>query len=223
MKLVLPFIFTSRSLLLAVCLACFALLATQGQAQAPKKPVWIINSNALNLLRKQDGFAQMESWFFDDPQTFVVGEAAKDLPHCVPTITFTSYASFKRAIEANSISPSIKAVMYDNEYWQFTPTEEQKDALTYMKSFGVLSHEKGLIYVVTPATNIVRAIDGQGPQQAYARYLNLGIAKAAAANADVNKFRPKDRKTIRSFSPGLSNKLPSKPAPLILKLLSSQG
>jgi len=70
--------------------------------------------------------------------------------HLVLTAYFTSEASFNQAIDDHTISPVVKAVVYDNEPWIYTPSVEQQNPLLYYQKASILCHQNNYIFIATP-------------------------------------------------------------------------
>jgi hypothetical protein len=102
----------------------------------------------------------------------------------VPTASFTSFTSMRSAINNGRLDPSIRAVLYDNEDWQFTPSREKADPAGYIARAASLAHANQLMFISAPAVNLA-STTASGSGQRYDAYLTQNLAASAAKNADV--------------------------------------
>ena len=102
----------------------------------------------------------------------------------VPTVKFASYASMKETLVNGGLPPWVKAVLYDNEAWSFTPAAEQRDPGLYMAMAGELAHRHHLLFLASPALNLISVLRPAATQRA-AAYIDLRLAGQAAQAADV--------------------------------------
>jgi hypothetical protein len=129
------------------------------------------------------------SRLLDNTQPFIM--TGRDLPaippawNAVPFASFASFRTLQNALERSEISPGVRGVMYDNERWQFTPVEEQRNPARYMKMAADLVHARGLLFLTAPAVNLVAVMAPEGQERRYDAYLRLEIAADAARYADV--------------------------------------
>jgi hypothetical protein len=165
----------------------------EGPLLAPGKLTWIINIHAIQLIEQQGAEAQtLAEAYFNNPNTYITAKPAQipKIPsRAIPTITFTSYTAFKEALEAGTIDPRYKAVIYDSENWQFTPEEEKKDPGKYYPLFAQLAHAHHLQFLATPATNLVKAIAPGLSGKKFDAFLKLGLPAAVAQGADICEFQ----------------------------------
>jgi isochorismate synthase EntC len=100
--------------------------------------------------------------------------------------SFTSYAELSSAYASNAIDPSVEAILYDNEHWQFTPQEEQAQPAYYEQQASKVVHLHHLLFIATPATDLVLALEPNATHGSlYDTYLWLKIAADAARYAEV--------------------------------------
>lgn len=147
---------------------------------------WIVNGPALKTFTT-DPFAVR---YFANARPFVIQmrNAPVALPDSWKAIlvqVFPSYASMQRAFEQRGVEPGVGAILYDNEAWQFTPTEEQHNFAEYNHKAADLVHAHGLIFISTPGVDLVRVLAPGSTGRRYDAFLELGIAGEAARNADV--------------------------------------
>jgi hypothetical protein len=109
---------------------------------------------------------------------------------CTPTATFTSYPAVKQALEEGQVPADVKAIIYDNESWKFTPAEEQHDLDRFEKLVADVIHRFGRTFIATPAADLVPVLSPSVQKGGrYDEYLRLGIAKSAARFADVYEIQ----------------------------------
>ncbi len=70
--------------------------------------------------------------------------------HLILTADYTSEASLQTAISHHAISSSVKAILYDNEPWTYTPLVEQQNPLLYYQKAASLAHQNNYIFIATP-------------------------------------------------------------------------
>lgn len=165
--------------------------ATATLTASSHKYVWLISSAALRLLEQADPSGTLAKTYFDNPDTYLLGASTTGVPPgwlSVPTVSFTSYASLRRAFEREMISPVVKAVVYDNESWRFTPVQEQRDPALYYRLAAQLVHQHHLLFIATPATDLVQ-LQASTQGTVYQRFLQLGFAAAAARYADIYEIQ----------------------------------
>jgi hypothetical protein len=152
---------------------------------------WMISISALRHLGDVDPSGTLGRRFFADPGNFVMNGAkgAEGFPegwHAVPTATFPSYAALQKALDGGQLPPEVKAIIYDNESWTFTPPEEQHDLARFEKLAAEAVHRAGRILIATPAADLVPVLSPKIERgNRYDEYLRLGIAGMAARWADV--------------------------------------
>lgn len=153
----------------------------QHTASAPV--TWLISGPAIINLENAGATPALVNAAFSS--SYVIGHKTS-VNIGIPTGTYTSYADIKNALDNNSIPPSVKAVIYDNENWQFTPLEEQKNPALYEHMVANLLHRHGLLYIATPAVDLVKILEPNAHVGSlFQAYLNLGIARDAAKYADI--------------------------------------
>jgi hypothetical protein len=158
----------------------------QARSQSVKPLRWIINGPALATFASDPTAVR----FFAGAKPFVIQTAGSrvSLPpswNAVAVMVFPSYSSIKRAFDTGSVGSDVRAILYDNEAWQFTPDEEQRDFATYNEQAAALVHRHGLIFISTPAIDLVRVLAPNSSGRRYDTFLQLGVIGAAARYADV--------------------------------------
>ena len=102
----------------------------------------------------------------------------------VPTVSFKSFATLRDTINSGRLRPGIRAVIYDSEHWAQTPSIEQLDPAGYYLQAATVVHAHGLIFIATPAMDLVNAAGGKAADPAQ-DFLARGIDGSVATYADV--------------------------------------
>lgn len=172
----------------ATIAAVFALHAglTRADSVVAKPLRWILNGPVLEKF-VADPTAQR---FFANSQPFVLARKTSDvvLPaswKALPIRSFTSYHAIEKAFDSGAIGPDVRGILYDNEVWNFTPSDEQIHVIDYTKKAAQLVRAHGLVFLTAPAVNLVRNLDPSSTGKRYEAYLRLGIAGDSARYADV--------------------------------------
>jgi hypothetical protein len=163
----------------------FAACGPRSGAAAGKPLRWLINGPALATFAS-DPTAQR---FFAGTEPFVMQRADSrvTLPtdwNAVLIRSFTNVNAIRRALDSGRIGGGVRAIMYDNEHWKFTPMAEQMDPAKAIQQAAALVHAHGLLFISAPAVDLTRVL-APGPEKRYAAYLRLGLASEAARYADV--------------------------------------
>jgi hypothetical protein len=132
--------------------------------------------------------------FYAGPGNFIMNgmKGAEGFPadyRAVPAATFPSYAALESALEGGHLPKEVKAILYDNESWQFTPPAEQHDIARFEKLAADAVHRRGLLLIATPAVDLTRVLSPQATIGRYDEYLRLGIAGDAARYADIYEIQ----------------------------------
>lgn len=159
---------------------------TLAGAQSDKPLHWIINGPALATFVSDPTAVR----FFANVKPFVIQR--RENPVALPASwkavvvqVFPSYSAMRKAFESGSVGANVRAILYDNEAWQFTPVEEQRNFATYNEEAAALVHHHGMLFISTPATDLVRVLAPKSSGKRYDTFLQLGIIAAAAHYADV--------------------------------------
>jgi hypothetical protein len=147
----------------------------------------VLARSTLENLRRED--PAITEQVLNKPSVFVTGRYHQN-PNppgwtSVPTANFKSYAEFSAVVQAGTMHPSIRAVLYDPEGWSLTPRVEQRDVMTYMERASALARAHGWKVILTPSNDLMNLQDklkGETNRQAYIRYR---IAESAARHADI--------------------------------------
>jgi hypothetical protein len=156
---------------------------------------WMISISATHHLDGVDPTGALSRSFFENPGNFVMNGkyGSKGFPagwKCAPTDTFASYAALQEAFAKGEVPAEVKAVIYDNESWKFTPAEEQHDLDRFEKLAAEAVHRAGRMFIATPAADLVPVLSPSVQKGGrYDEYLKLGIARSAARYADVYEIQ----------------------------------
>jgi hypothetical protein len=172
----------------ATALSAVITLATIAAAEEPR---WII---ALSAIRRLQAAGEPAGRFFAGSANFILNSSkgADGFPRdyrAMPAATFPSYAALRDALDGGRLPPEVKAVVYDNEAWQFTPPEEQHDIPRFEKLAAEVIHRRGLLFIAAPAVDLTRVLGRGVSPGRYDEYLRLGIARDAAYYADVYEIQ----------------------------------
>jgi hypothetical protein len=155
---------------------------------------WIV---PLSFLRHFGGVkALLMARAFDNGHTYVYGTQPSTIG--VPTAAYSSYEQIQAAFWAGTLPGKYRAVIYDNERWPYTPLTEQRHPVYYERLAAGLLHRHGLVYIATPAPDLMWATGR--PRDSYAAYLRSDVAGHAARYADVVDIQGQTRETdLREF------------------------
>lgn len=150
---------------------------------------WVVSSAAVQHIRDSDTTGKIVPMAFANASTYLLLGAKQHMPagmsKAVPARSFTSYNQLASALQGSDVSPDIKAVLYDNESWILTPSEEQRDPARYDALAAQAAHNRNLRFMAAPAMDLVTVLGTQPGEKHSDAYLRLGLARMAAANADV--------------------------------------
>jgi hypothetical protein len=108
--------------------------------------------------------------------------------NAIPVTPFQAFGELQAAIQQRTLAADIKGVLYDYEKWQFTPIEEQRNPLPYVKQASELVRGEGLRFLTSPSANLVKVMapeTGPSDPEIFESYLRLGIAAHGARYADA--------------------------------------
>ncbi len=155
---------------------------SQRPTNAPARTEWYIGKEAIQQLQSVDTPPALMETLFDTQSTYTSDTG--DLPHAIPTKTFSSFADFQAAIDNQKIDPAVRAILYDNERWQFTPLNEQQDPVLFARKAATLAHAHGLTLIFAPATDLASVLAPRSANK-YDAFLSLDILGRAAPYVDV--------------------------------------
>ncbi len=144
---------------------------------------WIIDAYTFKQFESVGASSMLINTIFNNNRSFVFGSSASSIG--IPTADYTSYQSIVAAFANGALPAGYKAVMYDNENWPLTPLVEQQHPDKYEHMVANLLHQHGLLYIATPAADIVRATGVVIDNNTQETYLKRDIAGGAARYADV--------------------------------------
>lgn len=157
--------------------------SSQSSSQTSEKPKWLLAANVLKLLQGAAGaFNKVTSQGVIEVTP--IGGTPLLGPGIVPAVKFTSAQTLVQTLQSSSLPSWAKAVVYDPEYWPLTPTSEQIDPISASEQASSAAKEAGLIYVVTPALDLSKAlapgsaVDGES-------LISMNLFGKLAAGADV--------------------------------------
>ena len=150
------------------------------QAQEPRD--WIIGREAVTLLQSSGASASLIDNVFNNTDTYT--HDTSDLPSAISTETFTSFAKFQTAIANQTITPGTKAILYDNEKWSITPSNEQHNPVYFAEKAAALAHANGYKFIFTPAANLADVL-APGTTDKYSTFLSLAILGESSPYVDA--------------------------------------
>lgn len=173
-----------RTWLVAVTAVAGIGLAAAPTATACPTPRWIVNSAVVKrTFSTNPGLVQK---YWNCPQTYEIGWFSAGTPSASRSVKFTNETSLENAISSHTLPAGTVAVVYDDERWTLTPTAQQLNPGLYYQRAAAAAHAAGLIFIATPATDLVYALaPGTPPSQQYNEFLALGVPGATAAHADI--------------------------------------
>ena len=147
---------------------------------------WILNGPVLPTLTTDPVAVK----YFSGKTVFMVGRDGASVPapsswNVRETRIFTSYVQLQKAFESGRVGPEVKAILYDNEHWKFTPEDEQRNFGEYAKRVAELVHAHGLLLFTAPADTLTRDYGTPAGEPRYEAYLRLKLAAQAAQYSDV--------------------------------------
>jgi hypothetical protein len=172
-------------------LRAIALLAAAGALASAADLRWMIAAGAIQRFEDAGGPPGV---FYSSADNFIMngmkgaGGFAKDY-RAIPVAGFRSYADLKAALESGKLPKETKAVLYDPESWEFTPSEEQHDIARFAKLAAEEAHRRGLLFIATPAVDLTRVLTPKLTSNRYDEFLRLGIPRDASRYADVYEIQ----------------------------------
>jgi hypothetical protein len=187
---------------------------SQPPAATSGKPYWLIEDYSITSMETAGLSSALAAQYFNNPQTFLIVRAqASSVDASFPLATkvesFASFAAMQQAVSANQLLPGIKFLLYDNERWSFTPTNEQSAPYTYAAQAQQLAHAHGLSLIFTPAVNLAlpagspaasSAANAQGAATKYNDYLSDAEPGQGAKVSDVFEIQAQQLETSPTFA-----------------------
>jgi hypothetical protein len=97
--------------------------------------------------------------------------------------SFSSLSALSTALSSGGVDRGAAGVIYDCEKWPKTPPDEQIGwAASTDQAAGLVHAQQGLLFMATPAANLVSVID-PSQKDLLAGYLSIGLA--SSANVDI--------------------------------------
>jgi hypothetical protein len=195
-----------RVLALTTLLFPAAALFAGSPPERAKSLHWIISEGAIARLLSIPNSEAVVRKAFDNPRTWMMvgSKPQADFQNwrCQRVLSFKSYADMKKHLSGPAPA-GIWGVLYDPEAWEFTPDEERRDLPRYTAEAARLAHSKGLKLIVTPATNLVRALTPPRPDRNFRNSVeDLGRIKLAgrvAPAADVYEIQSQGAENDREL------------------------
>jgi hypothetical protein len=158
-------------------------------------PYWMITADSTRKLEQYvgNGLSQPElNYFFGPSQEYQLERwpqnVASPFPGAISTKIFSDYNTLAAAL-SGGLAPSVKAVMYDPEAWQFTPVAQQQNPAHYEQLAAEAVHAHHLQFIAAPAADLLN-VNGVGQKGTiYDKYVADGYAAAAAKYADVYEIQ----------------------------------
>lgn len=147
---------------------------------------WVMNGSEYHALQAQPSLhtaVKAASLFY----SVSGGKSTSPVGGSQTLATYTSFATFSRDISHKALQPTIHWVMYDNERWSATPSDEQQQPLLYEQKFAALAHAHSYKVILAPAQDLLPGFssvafqDGTSYAQAFVTY----FASTTAKNADM--------------------------------------
>ena len=125
----------------------------------------------------------------------------------ISTKIFSDYNTLAAAL-SGGLAPSVKAVVYDPEAWQFAPVAQQQNPAHYEQLAAEAVHAHHLQFIAAPAVDLLN-VNGVGQKGTkYDKYVADGYAAAAAKYADVYEIQAQDwRRIHRNIRSSLARRL----------------
>lgn len=101
---------------------------------------------------------------------------------------FKSYAGLAEAIASHRIPPTVHWLMYDNERWPATPSNEQHNPAHYEALFAALAHRHGYRVILAPGQDLALGFGKSRlpkGKPAWRRYLAMHLPAASARAGDI--------------------------------------
>jgi len=156
----------------------------EAAARTSSGRVWVFQDHALRQVAGNEGARAVlaTATTYD-----LVGAHGQD-PE-VPTVAsrgFTSFAALSSAVRDRWLPLGTRALLYDNEHWEYTPLNEQRAVGKYQMLAVGIAHAHGLKLIVSPALDLVAVLAPTSKLSWPEMYLRLGLPQQAArSGADV--------------------------------------
>jgi hypothetical protein len=157
---------------------------TQLPPPASNVPALIVTATEVDRVEALD--PGIVGQYFNRPSTIETGSPYYSAwtPYATTSASFNDENQLEAAVADGTLPPGTRSIHYDAEQWSFTPLAQQQDPATYYRRAAQAAHSVGLPLVATPGTDLANVTE-PGSTPAWQRYLDSGIAAAAARYADV--------------------------------------
>jgi hypothetical protein len=168
--------------LAAIAMLTFALGTAPALAATP--PAFLATAAVID--RTQALNPSLASDFFNLSTTFEIwsGSWASSAPNATRTAIFQNEKQLETAINAGTLPPSTRAVIYDDEAWSLTPLNQQQHPDYWYQRAANLAHSVGLMFIATPGTDLANVVN-PGTDPSWQRFLAAGIVGPIAQNSDI--------------------------------------
>ena len=191
---------------LLATLAVVTVIPAAFHSQLPVAPPlhqrWMATPTTVERLRAID--PSIAALYFDRRGSYVLGGG---LDAATATDVWANEGRFEHDLDAGTIDPSVRYVMYDPEWWSATPVEEQRHPVAVMQAFAAAARSAGYGVIITPHPSLVEVPKADCRRRATETmeeaFLRCGIQSAAARLSDVVEIQGQlleaDPAVYRSF------------------------
>jgi hypothetical protein len=166
---------------------------------APVVRHWLIEEYAATELSRTAVGARFVR-AIDNPSTYeiVTRHVGPDvLPKAVHIDDFDSYQAISAAFSRGALPAGVQGILYDDERWPGTPLTEQQHPFLYVRQAAALAHERGLIFISTPAPDLSTSIE-PAHHGNYSGYLQEKLG-SLAQQADVFDVQAQHESTVAGY------------------------
>lgn len=205
------FIRRKRRLCLAAATLASLLVLAADAGPIRKHLRWGMADSSLENVRRAD--QSYAGKYFGGSATYITGPGdglQYQIPagwNSLPVANYKSYSLFEQHVAAGMVDKRVDWVKYNPEKWSLTPSNEQRDPITYMSKFCALAHANNYRCIVAPSRDLLlvegAVCEKRTGETLNQTYLRCGLASSASHGADVvqiqgqaNQIRPAD---YRSF------------------------
>jgi hypothetical protein len=169
-------------------------------------PYWLLEDFDVAPLLQAGLSQSMLTGFFNTPRTFLIIKPGKTqydamLPAATKVMSFSSYARMQAAINGGQIPSDVHWILYDNESWSATPSNEQHAPINYAQQAETLAHQHGYRMIFTPAADLAPLLSSTyTAANRFTGYLNLDIASQGAKVSDVFEIQAQQEEATSAFA-----------------------
>ncbi|HEV2412924.1 MAG TPA: Ig-like domain-containing protein [Candidatus Saccharimonadales bacterium] len=147
----------------------------------PSKGIgWMVTTSAITNMEKVGASKSLINTAFNTKNSYTFGSGTLI---GVPTVDYKSEAAIAAAFKSGALPGKYKALIYDNEKWPFTPSNEQKNPAYYEQLVGQMAKAHSMEYIATPGRDLVYATGTLVGNSEDATYLARNIPGDAAKYA----------------------------------------